>query len=89
MRRGGVVANDPTALEALAKTPGGLAELQQRLLAENGLALEDGSAPARVRAFDWLQSRGAAPAGFDPLAPLPERRAALAAAEAAAERGHE
>jgi hypothetical protein len=30
-----------------------------------------------VRAYDWLAARGAAPEGFDPLAPLPERRAAL------------
>jgi hypothetical protein len=34
-----------------------------------------------VRAFDWLTARGVAPARFDPLAPLAERRAALAAAQ--------
>jgi hypothetical protein len=62
------------------------AELAVRLWNENRILLEDASPASRVRAFDWLALRGLAPAGFDPLAPLAERRAALealAASEAA------
>ena len=45
-----------------------LAIFEERLLAENTIALEDHSAAVRVRAFDWLQVRKAAPSAFDPLA---------------------
>lgn len=52
-------------------------DFESRLVAENLVYLEDSSPAARVRAFDWLRSRGQAPPGFDPLAPPRERRAAL------------
>lgn len=52
-------------------------EFDLRLIAENYIYLEDSSPASRVRAFDWLYARGRAPAGFDPLGPAKERRAAL------------
>jgi hypothetical protein len=52
-------------------------DLDQRLIAENFIYLEDSSPASRVRAFDWLQARHLAPAGFDPLAPAKQRRVAL------------
>ena len=61
---------------------GSTAALHERLVQENQQYLEDSTAAARVRAFDWLDARGLAPSGFDPLAPLAARRAALAAAAA-------
>jgi hypothetical protein len=36
-----------------------------------------------VRAFDWLRARDKAPADYDPLSPLKQRRAALEKALAA------
>ncbi len=52
-------------------------ELATRLISENKLFLEDRNPAARVRAFDWLETRGASPAGYDPLASRDERRAVL------------
>ena len=59
-----------------------LAELRSILTAENTIYLEDSEAAARVRAFEWLEARGMAPAGYDPLASRESRRAALEAAMA-------
>ncbi len=65
----------------------GFAALEQRLVQENTLLLEDADPSARLRSFEWLHDRGAAPDGFDPLGPLAERRAALDRVhEAAAQR---
>jgi hypothetical protein len=36
-----------------------------------------------VRAFDWLNARGRAPSGYDPLGPVKERRKAIDATVAA------
>jgi len=44
---------------------------------ENFIYLEDISPAARTHAFEWLLSKGEAPDGYDPLAPLKERRAVL------------
>jgi hypothetical protein len=82
LRRGGVVATDTGAMESLAKSAGGLKEMQALLVEENRIALESSSAATRVRAFDWLTARGLAPAGYEPLAPSAERRKALVAANA-------
>lgn len=57
----------------------GLDDLDRRLVEENTIFLEDGDPAARVRAFDWLDARGLAPDGYDPLGTRAERRAALAA----------
>jgi hypothetical protein len=65
------------SLAELAKSVGSVAEFNQRVAAENYIDLEDNSPSARVRAFDWLRARKLEPAGFDPLAPPKQRRAAL------------
>lgn len=52
-------------------------EFETRLIAENQIFLEDSSPASRVRAFDWLQAHGRAPAGYDPLGKPKERQAAL------------
>jgi hypothetical protein len=79
----GDVARRPDSILELVKQAGGSEALAQRLVAENLIALEDSSAAARVRAFDWLNVRGKAPAGFDPLADAKSRRAAIDRAVAA------
>jgi len=61
--------------------------LDARVIAENLIYLEDASPASRVRAYDWLQSRGRAPAGFDPLGTPRERRDALEKARSAAAEG--
>lgn len=87
----GEVGRRAAFLEELIGSVNSLGELGERLIAQNFILLEDSSPAARVRAFDWLESRGRAPAGYDPLAPMRERRAALAAArdeaDAASQRG--
>lgn len=73
----GQVGRSSAALEEMLKTAANRADLQTRLMAENFIQLEDSSPAARVRACDWLASRGAAPAGFDPLGPPRQRRDAI------------
>lgn len=81
LRQAGELGRHPDlVLEALAGCAGA-ADARARFLAENRIFLEDASPAARVRAYDWLRERGAAPAGYDPLGSREERRAALAAAE--------
>jgi hypothetical protein len=59
-------------------------ELQSKLIVENRIFLEDASPAARVRAYDWLKSRQAAPKGFDPLGNPRDRREALQNVDASA-----
>jgi hypothetical protein len=66
----------PTLREQLAEARD-LADLNARLRHENLISLEDMSPAARTRAYDWLQQRGFAPTGFDPLASAKQRRAVL------------
>lgn len=63
-------------LDALAGT-GDLDAFAERLAAEQRYFLEDIDPSARVRAHDWLREHGRGVAGYDPLAPRKERRAAL------------
>jgi hypothetical protein len=65
------------SLEDALRGSDGLEALRERIVEENLLALEDTSPAARVRAFDWLASRGRAPEGYDPFGSPRERRAAL------------
>lgn len=65
------------ALKSIVGQSNGESDLRNRLIAENLIFLEDSSPAARVRAYDWLNRRGLAPEGFDPLARPRERRAAL------------
>ncbi len=64
-------------LQSLADKSTSSSDLYNHLVAEHLIYLEDNSAAARVRAFDWLRARGAAPPGYDPLAPNRARREAL------------
>jgi hypothetical protein len=77
VRRAGDLARRPDGLADLLKTASGTTDLDNRIEAENLIALEDSAPAARVRAYDYLASRGKAPAGYDPLGPARERRAAL------------
>jgi hypothetical protein len=81
LQHAGEAGRYPGALLDAAAHNETVAGLKAQLTAENRIALEDSTAAARVRAFDWLAARGAAPPGYDPLAPLSDRRAALARAE--------
>lgn len=64
-------------LQSLADKSTSSSDLYNHLVAEHLIYLEDNSAAARVRAFDWLRARGAAPPGYDPLASNRARREAL------------
>ncbi len=66
--RVGALAGSVEDVRDLMQSSPTLAVFEERLLAENTIALEDHSAAVRVRAFDWLQVRKAAPSAFDPLA---------------------
>jgi hypothetical protein len=77
VRRGGDLVRRPDALAEVLKAATGTHDLDNRIEAENRIALEDSVPAARVRAFDYLASRGKAPAGYDPLGPPRDRRAAL------------
>ncbi|MEM7233010.1 MAG: hypothetical protein AAF517_12575 [Planctomycetota bacterium] len=78
----GELARYPDVLRRMVATSKDAATFRKRVVSENRTALEDRSASARVRAFDWLKSQGVAPQGFDPLAEAKERREALEAADA-------
>lgn len=77
---GETVRSATTLLAALGQARTS-AEFRAWVRAEHEVLLGDSQPAPRVRAFDWLRTRGAAPAGFDPLASKAERRAALAKAE--------
>jgi hypothetical protein len=81
----GAVGAWPATLEDLTETSADAADFTARLTEENLRLLDDHSAAVRVRAFDWLAARHAAPAGFEPLAPIAERRRILASREHAGE----
>ena len=82
-RYAGEAARNAGSLEELLRAQG-REQLRARLIAENFMYLGDASPSARVRAYDWLKSRGRAPTNYDPLAPPKERSAALDAALTAA-----
>jgi hypothetical protein len=73
----GEAGRHAASLEEAAKGLSNREQLDARLLAENLVYLEDASPAARVRAYDWLRTKNRAPAGYDPLGPNKERRAAL------------
>jgi hypothetical protein len=76
----GQVGRDPALLGELLSQSTDLPDLRRRLIRENAIFLEDMSPAARSRALEWLAAQGKAPAGFDPLGPAKQRRAALEAA---------
>jgi hypothetical protein len=82
--RAGEAGRHPGALDEGLKIAANRREFALRLIAENYIYLEDSSPASRVRAYDWLVARDRAPAGYDPLGPPRERRAALERAMAGA-----
>ena len=85
-RAAGALAAFPDLLQEAAKgAKGDPAQFQDRLIAEQRYFLEDSSASARLRAYDWLKERGIVVPGYDPLGERDARRAALAAEAEAAE----
>ncbi|MCA8970426.1 MAG: hypothetical protein KDC95_11600 [Planctomycetes bacterium] len=77
LRQSGEVGRYPSSVQSFANRAKNAADMTRRLEAENLLLLEDGNPGSRVRAYDWLALRDLAPEGFDPLAALEVRRAAL------------
>ena len=77
LRHAGEVGRYPSVLQDLLAASRDLADFQTALIEEQRFFLEDSSPASRVRAFDWLAARAAAPAGFDPLDEADARRAAL------------
>ncbi len=73
----GEVGRHPSSLDLVLKGVASRTDLNNRLLAENMIFLEDSSPASRVRAYDWLNARHLAPAGYDPLASGRARRDAL------------
>jgi hypothetical protein len=85
----GELGRFPELLRAAVLECDGIPALGERLVQENRIFLEDADPSARLRAFEWLQARGAAPESFDPLAPLAERRGALERARETADQARE
>jgi hypothetical protein len=77
VRHTGQVGRHASTIEELIAGTNSIEELQGYAVRENFIYLEDISPAARTRAFEWLLSKGEAPDGYDPLAPLKERRAVL------------
>ncbi len=73
----GDVGRQLDVLQSIAAQSASPAEMQVRIVGEQMILLEDNSPSARVRAYDWLLTHGLAPAGYDPLAPIKQRREAL------------
>jgi len=84
VRRLGEVGRSPATIEELLSTSSSLAGFIEQVRKMNEIFLEDSDPSARVRAFDWLAAHGGVPSGYDPLAPLKERRGALERLEQAA-----
>ncbi len=73
----GEAGRNTAALADLIRNVATRSDFNMKLMVENLISLEDSSPASRVRAYDWLAARGKAPPGYDPLAPLPQRREAL------------
>lgn len=73
----GEAGRSPAAMEQILDNLSTRKDFENRLVAENFIALEDSSPAARVRAYDWLKSHGHAPDGYDPLGDARQRSAAI------------
>ncbi len=73
----GEAGRHPSSMDQIMRKLSGPSDLQTKLVAENMIFLEDSSPAARVRAYDWLNERKRAPAGFDPLGQPRDRRDAI------------
>ncbi len=76
-RHTGQLGAFPDVLLELAPLATSLQDLDDRLAAENHIYLEDSNRSARLRAFEWLKTRGQEPHGYDPLTRSSQRQAAL------------
>jgi hypothetical protein len=83
VRRAGQAGRFAVVLEEAAASAS-LDDAEAWLKKENLAYHEDTDPSARVRAYNWLVRRGANPAGYEPLATLEARRAALRAARSGA-----
>ncbi len=84
LRHAGAVGRTPGLVQEIVAHSDGLDGFETWLLQENRVFLEDSNPGARVRALDWLATRGITIDGYDPLASPSERREALATAIEAA-----
>jgi hypothetical protein len=73
----GEAGRSPAAMEQILANLSTRQDFENRLIAENFIALEDTSPAARVRAFDWLKAHDRQPAGYDPLGEASQRSAAI------------
>jgi len=77
IRQTGQLAHYPDVLIELVDLAQTVTEIETRIASENHIFLEDSSRAARLRAFEWLQARGSAPLGYDPLSRSSRRQQAL------------
>ena len=73
----GEAGRSPAAMEQILANLSTRKDFENRLIAENFIALEDSSPAARVRAYDWLKAHARQPAGYDPLGEAHQRSAAI------------
>lgn len=73
----GEAGRSPAAMEQILGNLSTRKDFENRLFAENFIALEDASPAARVRAYDWLKAHGRPPADYDPLGEARGRSAAI------------
>ena len=85
VRHAGEAGRSRAFVEEVLGRCANLEELAAELVRENVFFLLDKSPAARVRAYDWLVGRGAAPPGYDPLSDRQQRRAAMSRWQAAQE----
>lgn len=77
VRHFGALALDATTLQMRLETAADRATFDRALLEENDRALESRDPVWRVRAHDWLGGHAKVVPGFDPMADVASRRAAL------------
>ncbi len=73
----GEAGRHAASVEEVSRARGSRREFDTKLIEENLIFLEDSSPSSRVRAYDWLNARKLAPAGYDPLGDARDRRNAL------------
>ncbi|MFT7663312.1 MAG: hypothetical protein ACI87A_001536 [Planctomycetota bacterium] len=80
LRYTGEVGRYPGLVQEIVSNSVDSESLRDMWITENDLFLEDSNPGARVRAYDWLNSIGEGPEGFDPFAEASDRRRALSLA---------
>ncbi len=77
----GEAAWHESSLDQIAHGLASRRDYRQHVIAENLIYLQDTAPASRIAAYDWLNSHGWAPAGYQPLASNSVRQAALDKAE--------